>query len=249
MSIATRTNGEAEALLCQALDWHNWRWRAKPDFKVEESPAWREARTAGGGELSLWKVVKRNWPFCVYAVLIMAAFNFFSHGTQDIYPTFLKEQHGFDPHDVSLSAIGYNIAAILGGLFFGSLSQKIGRRYAIMAAALASLLVVYPWAYSQTFLAVAASACAMQFMVQGAWGVVPVYLNELAPAGGRAVLPGFVYQIGNFVASLDGPVQTGIAANDHGNYSFALLSVPLVVAIVIAVFAFFGRETRGVQME
>ena len=216
-------------------------------FKVDESPVWQSAHDRGQAERGLWVVIKENWHFCLYAVIIMAAFNFFSHGTQDIYPTFLKVQHGFDAHTVSIIAVCYNIAAILGGLIFGSLSQKIGRRYAITAAALLSLAVVYPWAYSSGFIAITASAFAMQFMVQGAWGVVPAYLNESAPAGSRAVLPGFVYQIGNFVAAADGPLQTSIAAGHNGNYSFALLSVAGTVAVIIAICAMLGRESRGTE--
>lgn len=143
-------------------------------FKVEESPVWKSARKTGQNERGLWGVIKQNWHFCVYAVVLMAAFNFFSHGTQDVYPTFLKEQHGFGSHTVSIIAISYNIAAILGGLLFGGLSQKIGRRYAMISAALLSLVVVYPWAYSEGFWAILVSAFAMQFMVQGAWGIVQI---------------------------------------------------------------------------
>lgn len=216
-------------------------------FKVEESPVWLSAQKAGTRSRGLLSIIRENWHFCAYAVLLMMAFNFFSHGTQDIYPTFLKEQHGFDAHTVGFIAVCYNVSAILSGLFFGSLSQKIGRRYTMILAALASLLVVYPWAYAQGIVWITLSAVAMQFMVQGAWSVVPAYLNESAPAGSRAVLPGFVYQIGNFVAAADGPLQTSIAAGHHGNYSFALLSVAAVVAIIIAVCAMLGRESRDTE--
>lgn len=216
-------------------------------YKVPESPVWRSARASGTNETGLWQVVKDNWHFVVYAVVIMAAFNFFSHGTQDIYPTFLKEQHGFGSHTVSVIAVCYNIAAILGGLLFGHLSQKIGRRKAVVAAAGLSLLVVYPWAYASGVIWITVSAFAMQFMVQGAWGVVPAFLNESSPAGSRAVLPGVVYQIGNFVASLDGPLQTTIAAHNNGNYSFALMSVAGVVAVIIILCALLGRGSRDTR--
>ncbi|RJS95402.1 MFS transporter [Salinisphaera sp. Q1T1-3] len=217
-------------------------------FCVEESPVWRQARAAGTNEVDLWDIVRRNARFVGYAVVLMAAFNFFSHGTQDIYPTFLKIQHGLDAHQVSLVAICYNIAAILGGVAFGALSQRIGRRPAIIAAALGSLVVVYPWAYAQGLVWLAASAFAMQFMVQGAWGVVPAYLNESAPAGSRAVLPGFVYQVGNFVAAADGPLQTSIAGSRGGNYSLALFLVAAIVAVAIAICALLGRESRGREL-
>lgn len=213
-------------------------------YRVPESPVWLETQRSGRASGGLWQTVRNNLSFVLYAVVLMAAFNFFSHGTQDIYPTFLKLQHGLNAHQVSLVAVCYNIAAILGGLCFGALSQRIGRRPAMIAAALGSLVVVYPWAYAQGLVWLAATAFAMQFMVQGAWGVVPVFLNESAPAGSRAVLPGVVYQIGNFVAAADGPLQTTIAASHGGHYSLALLVVAGPVALVIAICAALGRESK-----
>ncbi len=137
----------------------------------------------------------------------MAAFNFFSHGTQDLYPVFLKVQHGFEPKTVSIIAVCYNIASIIGGVFFGSLSEKIGRRKAIMIAAMLALPVIPLWAFASGSLALGAGAFLMQFMVQGHWGVIPTWLNELVPANTRAVLPGFVYQLGNLLASVNATLR------------------------------------------
>ncbi|MDF3931258.1 MFS transporter [Pseudomonas citronellolis] len=215
-------------------------------FKVPESPIWQAARERQEST-PLWPVLRSQWKLCLYAVLLMACFNFFSHGTQDLYPTFLKLQHGFDPHTVSLIAIAYNIAAILGGILFGSLSERIGRKKAIIGASLLALPVLPLWAFSQGAFMLGVGAFLMQFMVQGAWGVIPAYLNELAPVGTRAVLPGFVYQLGNLVASVNAPMQAEIAKS-HG-YGTAMAWVAGTVAVLICLLISTGRDTRGIALD
>jgi MFS transporter, SHS family, lactate transporter len=214
-------------------------------FKVPESPVWLAARERKEST-ALLPILRSHWKLCVYLVLLMACFNFFSHGTQDLYPTFLKVQHGFDPHTVSLIAISYNIAAMLGGIFFGSVSEKIGRKKAMIIAAFLALPVLPLWAFSTGSFNIGLGAFLMQFMVQGAWGVVPTYLNELVPANARAVLPGFVYQLGNLLASVNATLQARIAEANGGNYGMAMALVAGTVAILICLFVAFGRETRGV---
>lgn len=135
----------------------------------------------------------------------MTAFNFFSHGTQDVYPTFLKKQHDFGADVVSTIAIAYNIAAIIGGIIAGALSQRFGRRRLIVIFALLALPCIPLWAFASHSWWLGVGAFLVQFMVQGAWGVVPAYLNETMPAAARAVLPGFIYQFGNLIASGNGP--------------------------------------------
>ncbi|MBP2152752.1 MFS transporter [Erwinia rhapontici] len=216
-------------------------------FKVPESPVWLAARERKE-TVALLPVLKSHWKLCVYLVLLMACFNFFSHGTQDLYPTYLKVQHGFDPHTVSIIAIFYNIAAILGGIFFGSLSEKIGRKKAIMIAAFLALPVLPLWAFSSGSWMVGIGAFLMQFMVQGAWGVVPGWLTELVPATARAVLPGFVYQLGNLVASVNATLQSKIAVANGNNYGMAMAVVAGTVAVLICLIVAFGRETRGVKI-
>jgi len=213
-------------------------------FKVPESPVWLAAR-ARKESVALLPVVRKHWKLCLYLIGLMACFNFFSHGTQDLYPTFLKVQHGFDPHTVSLIAIAYNIAAMMGGVFFGSLSEKIGRKKAIIIAALLALPVLPLWAFSSGSLTIGLGAFLMQFMVQGAWGVVPTWLTELVPANTRAILPGFVYQLGNLIASVNATLQSGIAEAHGNNYGLAMAIVAGTVAILIAIIVAFGRETRG----
>jgi MFS transporter, SHS family, lactate transporter len=213
---------------------------------VPESPAWRamEKRERPG----LLATLKQNWTLSLYAIILMTAFNFFSHGTQDLYPTFLREQHHFDPHTVSMITIVLNIGAIVGGLFFGSLSEKIGRRVAIFIAALIALPVLYLWAFSTTPVMLAVGAFLMQISVQGAWGVIPVHLNEISPDEIRATFPGLVYQLGNLLAAVNATMQASIATSHDNNYGMAMAIVAGTVAVVIAALIFFSRERRGIDM-
>ncbi|ADN00481.1 MFS transporter [Dickeya dadantii] len=210
-------------------------------FCVEESPVWLAARVRKEST-ALLPVLKTHWKLCLYLVVLMASFNFFSHGTQDLYPAFLKIQHGFDAKTVSIIAISYNIASIIGGIFFGTLSERIGRKKAIIAAALLALPVIPLWAFSHGPWALGLGAFLMQFMVQGAWGVIPTFLNELVPSNTRAVLPGFVYQLGNLIASVNATLQASIAEAHNHNYALAMAMVAGVVAIMIAVLAAFSER-------
>ena len=191
-------------------------------------------------------MLKSHWRLGIYAVVLMTAFNFFSHGTQDIYPTFLQVQHGFTPHVVSIIAVVYNIGAIIGGILFGTLSERFGRRRCIIISALLTLPVIPLWAFSDSPVMLAIGAFLMQFTVQGAWGVIPVHLNELSPDNARATFPGFVYQLGNLLASVNATLQAGIATYFGGNYGLALAIVAGTVAIVIAVLTAVGTEAKGV---
>jgi SHS family lactate transporter-like MFS transporter len=210
---------------------------------VPESPSWSRAASARGDTLT---VLKSNWRLGLYAIVLMTAFNFFSHGTQDIYPTFLEVQHGLSPREVGLIAVIYNIGAICGGLLFGSLSEYFGRRRIIIIAALLSLSVVPLWAFSTSPVLLAVGAFLMQFMVQGAWGVIPVHLNELSPDNARGTFPGVVYQLGNLLASVNATLQAAIAAHYGGNYGLALAVVAGTVAVVIAILTAVGAEAKGV---
>lgn len=211
-------------------------------YKVEESPVWLASKAQHKTNVSIIPVALKNWKLCLYAILLMTCFNFFSHGTQDAYPTFLEVQHGFKPHIVSIIAIFYNVASIMGGVFFGTLSGRIGRHQAIMIAALLSLPAIPLWAFSTNSLMLGIGAFIMQFMVQGAWGVVPIYLNELMPENTRAVLPGLFYQLGNLLASINLTLQVYIANQNGGNYGIALTTVAACAAICIALFMFFGSS-------
>ena len=210
---------------------------------VEESPAFVAAQKVA--KPSLWQTITDNWGLVVYSVVMMMLFNFFSHGTQDLYPTFLIKQHHFDPATVSWINIVGNIGAIVGGILFGILSEKIGRVNAIAIAAFIALPALPLWAFSATPFMLAIGAFVMQISVQGAWGVVPAHLNELSPGAVRATLPAFVYQAGNFLASFNGPFQARLAESHGGNYSYALALVAGIVAVGLIVVIRFSPEKRG----
>jgi SHS family lactate transporter-like MFS transporter len=212
---------------------------------VPESPGWSSEHAKTG---TLINVLKKHWQLAIYAILLMTAFNFFSHGTQDIYPTFLQVQHHFDTHTTGNIAIIYNLGAIAGGLSFGFLSQSLGRKRTIILGALLSIPVAYLWAYSQTAAMLTVGAFLMQFFVQGAWGVIPAHLNELSPHDARGTFPGTVYQLGNFIASYNAVLQTSIAAKSGENYSFALASVAVAAAVAIVVLTLMGREARDIKL-
>ncbi|GAN76255.1 MFS transporter [Acidisphaera rubrifaciens] len=215
---------------------------------VPESPDWT-ARTEAERRAPILDVLRRHLPLTIYAVAMMTAFNFFSHGTQDLYPSaFLAGQHGFDPATVSTIAVVYNVGAILGGLFFGTLSQRIGRRMAIVIAALLSLAAIPLWAFAGAPVWIGLGAFLMQFCVQGAWGVVPAHLNELSPAEVRGTFPGLVYQLGNFIASGNATIQASIGAHMGHDYRWALAGVAGAAGLVIAVVVGSGREARHVTM-
>jgi SHS family lactate transporter-like MFS transporter len=180
-------------------------------------------------------------------IVLMTGFNFLSHGTQDLYPTFLELQHHLPTQTVGTVAIIYNIGAIIGGTTFGALSQRIGRRRTIIMAALLVLPIIPLWAFSSTVPWLTVGAFLLQIMVQGAWGVVPVYLNELSPDGVRGTLPGFVYQLGNLLASVNATVQAGIAASHGGDYAIGLALVAAGAAIVIAIVTAVGKEAKDVK--
>jgi SHS family lactate transporter-like MFS transporter len=210
---------------------------------VPESPSWEPGAAARSSTMS---VVRSHWRLGIYAVLLMTAFNFFSHGTQDLYPTFLQVQHGLSPHAVGIIAAVYNVGAIVGGIVCGTLSERIGRRRMIVIAALLSLPILPLWAFSAEPVLLALGAFLMQVAVQGAWGVIPAHLNELSPAEARGTFPGFVYQLGNLLASANATIQADLAVHFDGNYGLALAIVAGSVAVIIAVLTSFGVEAKGV---
>ena len=212
---------------------------------VDESPAF-EARRDRPKVNPLVELAK-NWKIALYLVVLMTAFNFFSHGTQDLYPTFLKEQHHFDTKTVGLLAMIGNVGAIVGGISFGIWSERIGRKRAIVIAACLALPVIPLWAFSTTPLLLGAGAFLIQVAVQGAWGVVPVHLNELSPALVRGMFPGFAYQLGNLIASRNGPLQAGIAEANGGNYGYALALVAGITVVVLVIWTLVGPERRDVD--
>jgi MFS transporter, SHS family, lactate transporter len=217
--------------------------------KVDESPAWLHGRVAQKAEPAVGKSVVRFLGPFLLMMLLMFAFNSFSHGTQDLYPTFLTKGHKLGPHAVMLVAVIANIGALVGGVVFGSWSEKIGRRRAIVIAALLSIPVIPLWAYSRTIPMLALGGFLMQFMVQGAWGVIPAHLNELSPAPVRGTFPGLAYQLGNLLASKNGVLQAKLVETRYGGYFPPMLAwTVLLVASLVAVVTASGKERRGADL-
>jgi SHS family lactate transporter-like MFS transporter len=220
-------------------------------FKVEESPIWleaeqrRRAEGAAKGGIDFSHFLK-FLPTFFFLVLLMTCFNSFSHGTQDLYPTLLEKDHGLAPNRVGLLIVIANIGALLGGIFCGAMSEKIGRRKMIIIAALAAIPVIPLWAWSHTVPMLALGGFMMQFAVQGAFGVIPAHLNELSPGPVRAVFPGFAYQLGNLCSSRNGVFQAALAQRYSGGVLTTVMSYTVVVgAIAIALVTGLGREARG----
>jgi MFS transporter, SHS family, lactate transporter len=226
---------------------------------VRESPAWhagqRQGPSAGGKGTDLRGLISRIRggipllpPFLFLAVL-MFAFNLFSHGTQDLYPTFLIKNHGLTPGVVGTITVIFNVGAVLGSVVFGAWSEKIGRRRAIIVAALLSIPAIPLWAYSRNAWLLGAGAFLLQFLVQGAWGIIPAHLNELSPPSVRGTFPGLAYQLGNLLASRNAPVQARLAEGRFGgNYAPVLAWTVVIVATSLAYVTFLGNEATGADL-
>jgi SHS family lactate transporter-like MFS transporter len=214
---------------------------------VKESPAWLESREAGVAKQAFaWGALVQYLPSFLFLILLMTAFTAFSHGTQDLYPTFLEHDRGFVAGDVGLIVVIGNVGALLGGICFGTLSEKIGRRKAIVCAALLAIPMVPLWAWSHTVVMMAVGGFLMQFMVQGAWGVIPAHLNELSPGPVRAVFPGLAYQLGNLLTSRDSVFQAAYAGRYSGGMlQMALAGTVVIVAVIVAGVTMLGGEAKG----
>ena len=210
---------------------------------VKESPVFEARR--GKPHVNPVTELFRHWKIALYLVVLMTAFNFFSHGTQDLYSTFLQKQHHFDTHTTGILAAVMNVGAIVGGISFGIWSEKIGRKRAIIVASLLALPVIPLFAYSTTPVLLGIGGFLMQVALQGAWGIVPVHLNELSPPFARSLFPGFAYQLGNLIASKNAPIQAGIAEARGDDYGFALALVCGIAAVVIAIWTALGPERKG----
>ena len=242
-----------------------WRWMffigAAPALlvvyirsSIPESKAWEERRAKEVGATSnLFTAFMKQPGLFIYAIVLMAAFNFMSHGSQDLYPTFLRVQHNFDYTTTTVIAIIANLGAIAGGLLFGALSQGWGRRRAIVTAALVGVLAIPLWVFALTTALLAVGAFVLQFFVQGAWGVVPVHLNELSPGSVRGTFPGFTYQLGNLISA--GAAQwEGLFAKHtfplpggEADYAKAMAIIMVVVFLAVAIITALGTERRGID--
>jgi MFS transporter, SHS family, lactate transporter len=209
--------------------------------KVPESEAWKQHRAPS--TRAILEVVKQNWKSAMYLVLLMTLMMFLSHGTQDLYPDFLRSTRGASAHTISYIAILYNIGAVLGTLIFGHLSEKIGRRRSMICALIVSLAAIPAWAFAEPIAIIAIAAFILQAGVQGAWGVIPAHLNELSPDQTRGLLPGLAYQLGILIAAPINSIE--YALSSRVGYSWALAGFETVnIMLLIAVLA-LGKERKG----
>ena len=211
-------------------------------LRVEESPKFVARHDQA--RPNVLAVAAQHWKLSLYLIVLMTAMNFLSHGTGDLYPTFLQKQRGFDTHTTGTLAIVLNVGSIIGAIGFGQFAERMGRRRNLALACLVVIPVIPLWAYSTGVFPLALGAFLMGLAVQGAWGNIPAYLNELSPPAIRAMFPGFVYQLGNLFASRVSPFQAGIAADRGGDYAYALATVTLVTAIALIAWIWFGPERR-----
>jgi SHS family lactate transporter-like MFS transporter len=217
-------------------------------YSVPESPAWvaGSAERLAAGRDVLLEALRRGWPLFLYGMLFMACFNFMSHGSQDLYVTFLRLQHGLTPQIAGTINYIAAIGAILGGIAFGWLSQRFGRRWMIIAAAVLGLIFVKIWTGGTTFETLAAGGFLMQFAVQGAWGIIPAHLNEISPVLARGTFPGFVYQLGNLIAAGTPQIIATLAATTYAfpdgkaNYGAAMSIFMYIVFAAVIVFTAIG---------
>jgi SHS family lactate transporter-like MFS transporter len=218
--------------------------------RVPESPVWQRQRAQQRPRLKMSIFVRQHGALFVYAALLMTAFNYMSHGTQDLYPTYLEKQRGFGVNAKSMISIVYATGAICGGAVMGFLSQQWGRRRVIILSAICGMFLIPLWIFAPSTALLILGGFLIQFMVQGAWGVVPVHLNELSPPEFRGTFPGLAYQLGNFAAAYAAQQLAWLAehfpsANGQPNYAMTMALVEVAVFLVIIFLAAIGREERG----
>jgi SHS family lactate transporter-like MFS transporter len=221
-------------------------------YRVQESEVWEAAQDRMRLTSTRIRDVLRDGAIIrrfFYLVALMTAFNWMSHGTQDVYPTFLgataNQGAGLDSVTVKSIAVVYNIGAIFGGLFFGTLSQRFSRRYTVVFCAVLALPIVPLFAYSRTAAMLCLGSFLMQVCVQGAWGVIPAHLTEMSPDAIRGLYPGVTYQLGNLLAAMNLPIQERLAES-HG-YPFALAATIVPVLLAVAVLTLIGKDATGIR--
>ena len=244
------------AAVCYFFVFPRWGWR--PMFfigglpallaifvrlRVKESEVWEKTRHRNWGQLGRGLV--SHWKLFLYLVLLMMMMNFVSHGTQDMYPTLLKRAWGFSPKKVAAVTAFTMVGAIAGGIFFGLLSDRFGRRRSMIAALICALVVIPLWAFSPSLSLLVMGGFLMQFMVQGAWGVIPAHLTELSPDSVRGFLPGFAYQCGVLLAGSVAYIEALFARRVTYPVAMALTAVTVFLGAII--ITALGREQRGIH--
>jgi SHS family lactate transporter-like MFS transporter len=246
--------GNLLAAICYFALFQRWGWRPLfflgglpallavfVRFHVQESEVWKKSRQESWRGLG--QAIGSHWKLFIYLMLLMTMMNFASHGTQDMYPTFLERQWHMSPAQRSVISGISMIGAILGGVLIGFLSDRYGRRRAIIIAMLGAIAMVPLWAFSPSIAFLVAGAFLIQFMVQGAWGVIPAHLSELSPDSVRGFLPGFAYQCGVLLASSVVYIEAVFAKTM--SYASAMALTAAVVFVLAMVMAAIGKERRG----
>jgi MFS transporter, SHS family, lactate transporter len=243
------------AALCFYFVFPHWGWR--PLFflgglpallalyvrsKVQESEVWERTKHENWSQLG--RAIVSHWRLFLYLVVLMGLMNFVSHGTQDMYPTFLQREWNFTPERRAALTAFSMVGAILGGIAFGHLSDKIGRRKTSVIALGLAVLSIPLWAFSARLALLISGAFIIQFMVQGAWGIIPAHINELSPDNVRGFLPGFAYQCGVMLASSVPFVEAVFA--ERMPYRVAMASVAVTVFTLAAIAAWLGKEKHGI---
>ena len=215
-------------------------------FRVKESEVWRRSVQAKLSWSEQRREIFAHWKLFVYLLLFMSTMLFTSHGTQDMYPTFLQRQWHYGPSSRAVITAISGIGAIIGGLVFGHFSDRVGRRKAIIVAFTLGAVLIPVWAYAPNEALLIAGAFLMQFMVQGAWGVIPAHLAELSPSSVRALLPGFAYQSAGVIASSVVFIEAVYA--EKTSYGTAMALTAISVFIMASIMAFVGRERHGAAL-
>jgi SHS family lactate transporter-like MFS transporter len=244
------------AALCYFLVFPRWGWRAMffvggipallalfVRFRVKESAVWEKSKAESWSHLG--RGIAAQWRLFLYITALMTMMNFVSHGTQDMYPTFLKLERGFSARSVAMIAVIYNVGALVGGVLFGLASDRFGRRRGMVTALLLAVLLIPLWAYAPSTPLLVLGAFLMQFMVQGAWGVVPAHITELAPDSVRGFLPGFAYQCGVLLAGSVAYIEAVFA--QHTTYANAMALTALTVFLLGALVVSLGPERQGAR--
>jgi SHS family lactate transporter-like MFS transporter len=210
---------------------------------VKESEVWKKNKADSWKNLARGLLV--HWPIFLYLVALMTMMNLSSHGTQDLYPTFLQKYHGLGDSEKSNLAVIAMIGAIIGGMMFGRLSDRIGRRNAMTLAFIGALAAIPLWALPSSISKLAAGAFLLQFMVQGAWGIIPAHISELSPHSIRGSMPGFAYQCGNLMASSISYVQAGLVERRHADFGMVLVTSAAVIFLLAIIVTRAGPERHG----
>ena len=243
------------AALCYWLVFPRWGWRPLffigglpallaifVRYRVKESEVWERTRERDWSGIG--RAVMRHWPIFLTLLLLMTGMGFVSHGTQDMYPTFLQRDWHLEPGRRALLTALSMVGAIAGGVLFGLISDRLGRRRSIALALVCALTVIPIWAFAPSLMVLVVGAFLMQFFVQGAWGVIPAHITELSPDSVRGFLPGVAYQIGIAAASSIAYLEAATAV--HASYALAMAFTAGIVFSAAALIAAVGPERRGI---